>query len=260
MKHRVLMAGLFLLPLAPASAQWQVSAGAGMRHFRMTEHAVDGRRLVREQGWLPGVEAAAERASGDWRTGVRVEHYQGEVDYDGRVQGGSAFATDTGTRQTRLAVEAGRAVSDGIELVGGIEHEWWRRRIFGAGTVAGVTEAFRSWRLLAGVGVDLPGWAVPNGRFTFTLVAARPERLDVRFDHRLFDDARLSTRSAAGARLRLDVRPSAWPGLALGAEFDWLKVRRSKDAALLKDGVAAGTLAQPEHDKRALTFSLRYRF
>jgi hypothetical protein len=39
-----------------------------------------------------------------------------------------------------------------------------------------------------------------------------------------------------------------------------MKVRRSDDAPLLKNGFTAGTVGQPEHSISALTLALRYRF
>ena len=260
MKRFALSAAVSLFVATPAFGQWEVSAAAGIRHFHMVEQDPGGRRLVREQGWIPGVKLSAIRTSGEWRIGLHGEHFQGSVDYDGRVQSGSPIASTTDTRQSRITFELGYPLVDQLEAIGGIEHELWRRRVHGGAAAFGITERYRSWRLLAGIDTGLASWFATRGRFRFILIAAQAERLDVQFDNRLFDDVRFSTRPALGARLQLDLYPTDNPKLSLGMEFDWLRVRRSRDAELLKNDFTAGTVAQPEHVKSTVTFVMRYRF
>ena len=259
MKHPVLLAAL-LFHLAPALAQWQVLVAPGVRHFHMTENGPDGGRLVKEEGWLPGVQATVERTAGDWRISLHGERFQGRIDYDGQVQSGSTLTSNTDTAQSRIALEAAHSIADCMELIGGIEYDLWRRRVHGQNGTAGVTEHYRSWRLLAGVDAGLPAFAGMNSRLRFMLVAAKPERLDVQFDNQLFDDAQFSTKPAVCARLGLALQPAMDKRLSLTADLDWLKVRRSDDAPLLKNGFTAGTVAQPEHVKTSLTLGLGYRF
>ena len=256
-----LLAGFLMLAhLASAHAQWQVSADAGMRYFRMTERGGDGRTLVTEQGWLPGARLAAERDFGVWRAVVRGEHFQGGLDYDGQLQSGIPFTSTADAQQSRIGVEFARAVSERIELIGGAEYDLWRRRVHGQGTIAGVTERYSSWRLLAGFSARLSLLADAASQLKFMLVAAQPERLEVQFDNRLFDDASFSTKPAYGSRISLSTlcgRDSRW---MLTADLDWMKVRRSDDAPLLRNGFSAGTVTQPEHARTALTLALSYRF
>lgn len=259
MKRPALLAAL-LLHLAPALAQWQVFAASDTRHFHMIESGTDGRRLVKEEGWLPGVQVGVKRTLGEWHIGLHGERFQGGLGYDGQLQSGSPFVSSTDTAQSRIGLEAARTISDHMELIGGIEYELWRRRVHGQGRTAGVTEHYRSWRLLAGLESGLPALAGADSRLRFMLVAAQAERLDVHFDEKLFDDAHFSTKPALGARLGLTLQPSTDAKLSLTADLDWLRVPRSDDAPLLKNGFAAGTVAQPEHTKTAFTLGLRYRF
>lgn len=259
MKRPVLLAAL-LLHLAPALAQWQVFITPGARHFEMVESGPDGRRLVKEEGWLPGVQISVKRTLGDWHIGLQGERFQGGLDYDGQVQSGSPFASSTDTAQSRIAMEAAHPISDRMGLIGGIEYELWRRRVRSQGGTAGVTEHYRSWRFLAGLEAGLPALAGMDSRLRFMLVAAQPERLDVRFDKQMFDDTHFSTKPALGARLGLALQPGMDANLSFTADLEWLRVPRSDDAPLLKNGFTAGTVAQPEHTKTALTLGLRYRF
>lgn len=260
MKRTLLISALLLAHAAPVYAQWQFSAGAAVRHFRMAEYGTDGRSLVTEQGWLPGVRLAVERSFGDWRVGVQGERFQGRLDYDGQVQAGSAFTSDADAAQTRIGVEMARAITENTELLGGVEYDLWRRRVHGQGAVAGLTERYGSWRLLAGAGARLPFLPGQQSRLRVMLVAAQAERLEVQFDNRLFDDARFSTKPAIGARIGMSLQPGAESKLLLSAELEWMKVRRSDDAPLTKGGFVSGAVSQPEHTKTGLTLGLHYRF
>lgn len=260
MKRILPISALLLAHAAPAQAQWQFSAGAAVRHFRVAEYGTDGRNLVIEQGWMPGARLRAERAFGEWRIGAQGERFQGRLDYDGQVQAGSAFASNSDAAQIRIALEIARAVTADTELVGGVEYDGWRRRVRGQGAIAGLTERYGSWRLLAGVGTRLTFTPRLQHRVRIMLVATQPERLDVQFDNRLFDDARFSTKPALGARIGLSLQPGTESKLSLSADLDWMRVGRSGDVPLTKNGFVAGTVSQPEHTKTGLTLGLHYRF
>jgi hypothetical protein len=81
--------------------------------------------------------------------------------------------------------------------------------VYGQVGAAGIVERYTSWRALAGLGFHLPRMAGADSRLKVSLVAAQPERLDVRFDKQLFDDASFSTKSAYGCRLSFSVQPGS---------------------------------------------------
>ncbi|MEN9396565.1 MAG: hypothetical protein RLZ81_1095, partial [Pseudomonadota bacterium] len=82
----------------------------------------------------------------------------------------------------------------------------------------------------------------------------------VRFGGRVYDDARLDTRSARGLRLALGLQSSSTPNVTLNVALDALRVGRSEPAALFTNGVAVGRVAQPDHLRRALDVNLNYSF
>ena len=245
---------------APAHAEWQVSAGLAARHLDVKEIGRNGQTLVNERGWLPGVRVRADYALPQWRLGVSADFYRNDISYDGRLQSGAPFRTDTGTTMARLGIDAAYRLTETTHLVVGLERDEWRRRIRGQGNVLGLDERYSSWRLLGGAEFGLAHGTAGNLRARTLLVAAGPERLRVRFDQQVYDDARFTTKAAAGARLGLDFVPAALPAMTIGMEFDWLKVRRSDPAELRRGGVPMGTVAQPEHVRRAITFTVDYRF
>lgn len=247
-------------PQEPSAAGWHAAIDIGARHLLVREYLPDGRKLVDERGWLPGLEAAVGYGHGDWRLTLSGATYRHDIDYRGQLQRGASFATDTGTAQHRVGAAVAYAWNPRLQLQAALEWDRWQRHIDGRGAALGLRERYTSMRMLAGVGTRLWHGAPADVGFDAALVFARPERLRVRFDRQWFDDAHLETRRATGLRTALTARPSALPQLALTVEADWLRVDRSADVPLYRDGMPAGTVAQPEHDRRAIGIRAGYRF
>ncbi|MBK4735091.1 hypothetical protein [Noviherbaspirillum pedocola] len=248
------------LVCAPAHAQWEFHAAAGMRQAETRELNRNGDRLVHERGSLPGIEVGAARVFGDWKLGASGEIYGGRLDYDGRTQAGAAFATDTGTTQSRISIEVARRLSDALSLVGALEWDHWRRDIEGRGAVLGLRERYDAWRLLGGAQVRLGQWPLGSASLRGLLVLSAPERMQVRFEQDVFDTATLDTSNGVGARLALGLSRIAGSGLDVEANYEWLRVARSDDAPLRRNGVVAGSVAQPEHVRSGFGIKATYRF
>jgi hypothetical protein len=251
---------LFVLTPATAHAQWEYSGGVAIRHVLMKEYDAAGQVLLSERGWLPGVRLRGEYKKDDWRFGLSGEIFGNDVDYDGRTQGGMPFRTDTGTLQSRLGFNLGFALSPDVNLIGALEWDYWKRRIKGHSGVLGIDERFTSWRLIGGADFSLWQGEAGTLRAHALLVASSPEKMRVRFDTQIFDDARLSTKAALGTRLGLSFTPASFPAMTLGVELDWLRIPRSTGVALRQGGVPVGIVTQPEHLRRAVELQLSYRF
>lgn len=262
MKFIILFVGLVASVLAcgTAYAQWQFSGTAGARQVRMVESDRNGRQLVEERGVLPGVELHADYAERDWRVGVAGEIYGGNIAYDGRVQSGAGFATDTKTEQIRFSVEGARNITETTLLIVGIERDYWRRDILGRGTTLGMDEKYNSWRLLTGVQARVLQAPWADVSLKGLLIASSPEKLAVRFDNQLFDQAELATKSGFGARMSIGVRPAINPNIRVDTDFEWMRIGRSDDAILSKGDIPVGLVAQPEHVRKAFGIKINYRF
>jgi len=254
--------GLLLLALLPHSvrAEWELAAGVGLRRATMTEYAPNGQSLVTERGWMPGVRARADYLLPTGRMGFSSELYNGNIDYRGRLQGGAPFATDTGTLQARLGAEYGHDLNESLRLIAGVEWDYWKRDIKGHSGAVGMNERYTSLRLLGGAEFVVLRAAPGTLRARTLLVAADRESMRVRFDGKVFDDAKMKTRDGSGARMALSFVPSALPTLTVGLEYDWMRIGRSADAVLRRNGAAVGTLAQPRHVRRALDVYASYTF
>jgi hypothetical protein len=256
----LVIGSLVLFGAQPAFAQWQFSVGAGARLASMQEFAVNGSQLVKERGWLPGLELGATYSAGPWHVGINGETYRNDIAYDGQLQNGVAFSTTTDTAQDRLTIEIGRRLNDSASLLGGIELDRWKRRINGSGAILGLDERYKSTRLLLGAesSVLKTAWFAMSARAL--LVRSRPEHLDVAFGNQLFDDAALTTQAATGYRLAADFIPVSAPSMRVNLGFETLRIGRSGDTVLTRNGVVAGTVAQPEHRRNAFTLRVRYQF
>jgi opacity protein-like surface antigen len=243
----------------PAFAQWDNAIGVAARQFTVTEYDARGRRIVREQGWLPGLEGRLAYKADRWVLFGEGEHYESGIDYHGQTQRGAPVESRTETELMQLRAGAAYAVNDNVSAFAALEWERWKRDIRGVQAVRGLQERTTSQRLL--LGLDSRYWIARYGQASANaaLVLARPEKLRVGFSG-VLDDASLETRSATGLRFGFGLRPAAWRNVELRASADWLKVGRSDDAPVARNGVFAGTIAQPEHVKRAFTLGLRYWF
>lgn len=243
-----------------AYAQWQTSVTAGLSQVSTVEKDQNGHQLVDEHGLLPGVELNEKYAGKNWRVGLTGEVYGGNIDYDGQSQGGTGFSSQTRTRLYRIRTEAEYNITEATVLIGGIEWEYWQRDILGQGATLGMDERYKTWRLLVGAQTRIlqTSWADVN--LKALLVESSPEHLNVNFGNQVFDEAELSTKPATGVRATLGVQPKAFPHIGIETEFEWTHIGRSGNAILTKDGVPVGTVAEPDHVRKALSVKVTYRF
>jgi hypothetical protein len=156
--------------------------------------------------------------------------------------------------------QVGRYISDAMLLLVGTEWDYWKRDILGQGATLGMNEEYNSWRFLAGAQARVLQASWSDIYLKGLLVVSSPERLEVSFDNQIFDQANLSTKSAIGARLTLDARPKASSNVSIESDFEWMRIGRSDDAILSKGGSPVGTVAQPEHVRKAIGIKVKYRF
>jgi hypothetical protein len=241
-------------------AQWEFQGAGGLRQATMTESDNNGRRLVREQGLLPGVGLSARYVMGGRRIELAGEAYGGNIEYNGQLQSGGRFVTDTKTLHARIRAEAAQNISGAGDLILGMEKDFWNRHILGRGATLGMKEQYSSWRLLAGARTRMLDTDWGSIGLKGLLVFSSPEKLIVKFDNQVFDRTEFDTKSAIGTRLSIGLRPPGNSNFHVQTDFEWMRIARSDDAVLRRGGFAAGLVAQPEHVRKAFGISLHYRF
>ncbi|HEY0847066.1 MAG TPA: hypothetical protein VGE12_16980 [Noviherbaspirillum sp.] len=248
-----------LLFSSPAHAQLRVGVEPAVRYSTVSEYSQGGDRIVREAGWLPGIGAILAYHQQELEVFGSVRAFRADIDYDGKLQNGSPYVTDTGTRHAgaQFGVRYWLGLTTGVIVA--FETDIWDRDIKGRGVAVGLHERTRSGRLLVGAE---RAWLAPDvGTFAAgaSVIRAEAERVDIHFSGTL-DDVSLRTRPATGYAIELKFSPTAMPDLVLGAQFDALKVRRGPTYAVTRQGVYAGDVAQPEHVRRNATIYVRYLF
>jgi hypothetical protein len=243
------------LLMLPASAQWQGAVGVSARQVTNTEYDKAGRQLVRESGWLPGaiLSAAYQAGRNTWFAGAEIS--DGVIDYHGQTQSGVAAESRTGLDLAELRLGARHAFNGDYSALAAIEWVQSRRDIRGIAGTVGLQEKYRTTRLVGGAGKTWHLAAAGTVAVDAAVVLSEPERLQVEFSG-LLDPASLNTKRSRGIRIGAGIRPAFAPWLELRSRFDWAKVPRSDDAPVTLNGQFRGTIAQPEHEQRAVTVTL----
>lgn len=243
------------LLMLPASAQWQGAVGLSRRDVSHTEYDKAGRQLVREAGWLPGVALNAAYKAGACTWFAEGETYNRAIEYRGQTQAGVPVDSKTSTGLTIFRGGGTYALSGNYSVLAAVEWEKWRRDIIGVRGAAGLQEEYRSSRLVAGASKSWHPAAAGALSVDAAVVISEPERLRVQFSG-ILDPAALTTKWSQGIRIGASIRPSFAPYLGLRARYEWTKIARSGDAPVTLNGQLMGTIAQPEHEKQALTITI----
>ncbi|MFC5460024.1 hypothetical protein [Massilia niabensis] len=247
-----------LLTIDCASAQWLGEAGVGARRVSHREYDNSGRLLVRETGWLPGVVLKASRTAGSITGFGALDGYRRDIGYVGRTQAGVGADSTTATTLASLRLGASYDLGRGTALTAALETDRWKRTIRGTRTAAGLQERYRSERLIVGAGRTWhPALGVLGA--DAALVLSTPERMRVGFSG-LLDPASLETQRGRGARIGARFVPVAAPALAFHGTLDSIRVARSEDVPVTRNGQFTGTIAQPKHTRTALTLTVSALF
>jgi hypothetical protein len=247
-----------LLLMHPASAQWQGKAGLAARYASHTEYDGAGRRLVRESGWLPGLALDAAWTTGNMTWFAGVNGYRAAIGYRGQTQAGASATSSTATTLSTLRLGGTYLLARDVSITAALEADLWRRDIRGTAAGAGLQERYRSERVILGAG---KAWHPAAGVVAtdLALVLSTPERMRVGFSG-LLDTATLQTRHAPGLRIGASLHPTFAPTLEVRGAYDWIRVRRSGDTPVTRNGQFAGTVAQPEHVRQGLSLTLSRLF
>jgi hypothetical protein len=242
-----------------AYAQWEGAVGVSGRHTTTTEVDNAGSVLVRESGWLPGISMRATYKTGDLSWNAEGLIYNGAIQYHGQTQAGSAVDSTTDTKLTLLRMGGAYDIGNNYSVLAAIEWEKWRRDIIGAQGSAGLQEKYDSKRLIVGAKKEWNLLGAAAISLDTALVISQPERLRVGFSG-ILDPASLETKWSQGLRIGASIRPIATPYLELRMGYDWIRIQRSDDVPVTRNGQLIGTIAQPEHKKQAVTLTASYIF
>ena len=250
---RKLLAALALAACAAsAQAGWSVSADA--EHFRWRESTDP---VVTEKGQRFGLgwDFLAEREAG-WQFAYRGQFRRGTVNYDGSF----LFSGDPATARVRYTglvneVQGIYRLPDnrlGLELVGGLGHDYWERNIlpdqqedysliFVRLGLNLDRRATPGW--FGGGGVKLPIWVSENARF---------DELGFDQNPRLEPEGRWSIYAQAGYRFT--------PAWSLIGYYDSYRFSESKPVAVTTPTDPGTTFFFVQPQSRMDTYGVRLRY
>lgn len=255
LKGALLILALSVCPLPlPAAAAGETSGsvwlGLTALEFDYEEFDDRGDRLDREQGLLPGVVLGASYESEQWLAEGNLQLLSGDIDYDSPT-------VDSKTTEeildltliggTRLFVNG----NERLDLIAGAGYRKWSRDIHSTLEADGLDETYRWGYGLIGVRgehrVDSQTRLLADLYMTRTV---KPN-LEVSFV-RHFDDTRLDLGAENGFRATLALQRNLGHGKTLWLKpwYEYWKLGRSADAALLSNGIRAGTVFEPDSETR----------
>lgn len=257
----------FLIPLAtavlcagPAHAQWSGTIGAGLRSFTFVESDLRGGQIVREHGLLPGLRATENFGHGQVVWISTAEIYGRAISYHGQSQLGQEVRSTTDERMVVLGTGAQFAINDTWSVEAATEHRVWQRDIRGVGSALGLQEHTSVTQVVAGITAHLvPSAATGSLAVGAQAILAAPERIRVGFSGAL-DEASLKTKAGAGVRLTGGFHLNALLPFFVQVQYDRMRVRRSEDFPVSRNGTPSGSVAQPAHSTEALSVIASYRF
>ena len=230
------------------------SLGVGLLHFEFEEFDSQDRRLVKESGWLPGLEAHFNVTGQRATLSIDLGYYSGDVDYDGQTSAGVPIDSTTDADILDIALEAAYPLPLGlpprVSLYAGGGYRNWDRNIQSVGVVSGLDETYRWWRAEAGVKLQLArgasAWQLEAG-LTRTVNPQVEVDFGAAFDAVTLDlGERWGWRTAAGWSHR--VAPQLTAGVdVFYASWD---LGQSGVETLTSNGVAAGSVFQPRSESR----------
>lgn len=244
---------------ADARAQFRVALEPALRYERVAEYDQGGKKIIEERGWLPGLGTSVAFGAGRHELSGAARWFKADLDYDGRLQGGRGYRTETGTALSQFGLGWRYRIFENTRVAAALAHDRWIRNIRGKEGAIGLRERTRSNRLQIGIEQEWRIAAAGKLSASLTAVRAQPEHLRIDFSGAL-DNVALRTRAATGYGLELNYQPAGWPAMTWSARLDSIKVPRSDAHAVTRDGRPAGELIQPEHLRQGVTFGLRYAF
>jgi len=237
--------------------------GVGLMHFELEEFNRQDDKLVKESGWLPGIDAAVSAEINQLRARMRASYYSGDIDYDGQTQSGAAIDSSSDQKIWDISALAAYRLpfssTPRTSLYAGGGYRHWQRDIQSVGSISGLDETYRWWSAQTGLNLEWRRGAnlwVLDGRLTRTL----DPRVDVDFHH-TFDTANLDLGARWGWITELVWRYRLSPRLSAGlkAFYESWELGKSGLETLTVDGAAAGSVFQPRIENRNYGFSVDLR-
>jgi hypothetical protein len=228
--------------------------------FKYEEYGADGKQLLTEKGFLPGILTGLDFNKAGWFLKGEVGYYNGEVDYTGQTNTGMPIATTTDEEILKASIRVGRWLiqSDGwrLGLLGGFGLRWWWRDIRSVGQVNGLSETYTTKFWLLGARFE----QAFSERITVSLRGELiiPIDLEVEVSLKNRDDISLEIEEKIGYRVgaALGWRWTESMQIVLRPSYTFWKFGKSATQPLTWNGIPVGTVYEPDSETRISTLEL----
>ena len=235
-------------------------AAAELMYFNYEETDVDGNRLNKETGYLPGISIAASQRFRTARHSFEFSAYGGEVDYDGQTQSGVPHETRTKQTIYRLLYRLSAPLeTTDAELYGTVYWQQWDRDIQPNNNVLGLFERYEWWSIEGGVEVPLMRKDRQDLLLGLGVLTTLYGTISIDLRDLGFGEPELDLGDGIGffGELKYDIRRWENSSLQFGVTFRTWEFSRS-NSKTISNGSEFITITEPDSTTAQTTLSASY--
>lgn len=237
---------------APTKNYFQL--GFGAQYFGYKEYNDQNVLLDREDGLLPGLAMDVGKIWPEVSGALRLELFDGFVDYDGQTQSGIPITTVTDEQvlvfEALLRLKVKSFAKNNAMLIASLGYREWRRNIRATNITVSLLENYR-WKFYTlGVAADI--WRYENWIGGIDVRWLRPISPTMSVVIAGFDEATLKLKSRNSVRINFPLQNISGVGRQWTITPYWESwyLGRSADTYLTVNGVTTGSIV---HEPRSET-------
>lgn len=249
-----------LLAFSSSSQAVDLRFAAELMHFDYEETDTSGNTLNQETGFIPGITVAVSQPYRSIENTFELSLYDGEVDYDGRTQGGQPHQTTTQQRIYRLLYKLGWSPSNTTAAFYGKAYwQQWDRDIQPNNGVLGLFERYQWWTLEAGTEIPVIQKEKQHLHLGLGLLATFNGTIMVDLSSAGFGQPVLDLGDSLGfsGELVYEFRHSEKSSLQFGIQLRSWEFGRS-NSKTVSDGSNTITITEPDSTTLQTTLSASY--
>lgn len=152
---------IFLTLSLNLSAETQFSIAPSLLFFDYTEFGFDDNVLNNEAGAILGIQSKLKtRINDQLKLELTLDNYDGNVDYSGYSQQGTAINTNTDETLLRYGLRVTTPLHNNTDIFLSTTSHQWKRNIHGTGSILGIFEKYE-WQEIS-LGVKTQFWTKPQ--------------------------------------------------------------------------------------------------
>ncbi len=248
-------------PALPLIADTTISASAKLLHFNYEEFDLSGQSLNKETGFIPGLSITASKTLNNYTNTIGVEIYNGQVDYDGQNQLGTAHTTITHEQIYKPFYRLNWSLTDNSSIYGKVAWQRWDRDIFPANNISGLFERYQWWVFEAGVVTTVFENDINKWQLAFGASKISHGTIQIDLDTQGFGQPELNLGNGSGASgaLLFIHNLTNRDNVELSLEHRYWTFGRS-NSKTISNGLNTITITEPRSVSNHTIVSINYRY